>query len=88
MPRNLQRRVELMFPVRHPELRLRLRREVVEPALSDNCRARDLDASGAYRRRTPAPGELERDAQHSVVAAVQRRAVHTAPPSGRRSRRT
>ena len=88
MPRNLQRRVELMFPVRHPELRLRLRRELVEPALSDNCRARDLDASGAYRRRTPAPGELERDAQHAVVAAVQRRAVHTAPPSGRRSRRT
>src|SRR2546426_711030 len=88
MPRNFQRRVELMFPVRHPELRLRLRREVVEPALSDNCRARDLDASGTYRRRSPAPGELERDAQHAAVAAVQRRAVHSAPPGGRRGRRS
>lgn len=76
MPRNLHRRVELMFPVKHPELRQRLRREVVEPALSDNYRARELDASGIYRRRTPAPGEPERDAQHTVLAAIQRRSFH------------
>jgi len=65
MPRNLHRRVELMFPVQHPDLRQRLCREVLDPALSDNCRARELDASGIYRRRTPAPGEAERDAQHT-----------------------
>src|SRR5207245_6245620 len=42
MPRNLHRRVELMFPVRHLELRQRLRREVIEPSQSENYLALDL----------------------------------------------
>ena len=76
MPRNLHRRVEVMFPVRDAKLRQRLRREVLEPPLLDNCRARDLDSSGTWTRRTPAPGEPERDAQQIVLAAVQRSSLH------------
>jgi len=76
MPRNLHRRVEIMFPVHDAKLRQRLRREILDPALLDNCRARDLDSSGAWTRRTPAPGEPERDAQQMVLAAVQRSSLH------------
>jgi polyphosphate kinase len=79
MPRNLYRRVELLFPVRHEALRQRLRHEVIEPVLHDNCRARDLDAAGSYHRRKPAPAETERDAQHEVLTAVQRHSLRAAP---------
>jgi polyphosphate kinase-like protein len=72
MPRNLYRRGELLFPVPDPALRERLRREVVETAMNANCRARDLDANGVYRRRTPRQGEPERDAQLGVSLAAAR----------------
>jgi len=72
MPRNLYRRVELLFPVTREALRERIRSEVVEPVRKDNCRARDLDAAGVYHRRHPAPGEPPADAQLSVLTLVQR----------------
>jgi polyphosphate kinase len=72
MPRNLYRRVELMFPVEDKELRARIHREVIDPSLADNTRARDLRADGTYVRRRPAPGEPVRDAQLMVLEPLLR----------------
>ena len=80
MPRNLYRRVELLFPVASPPLRERIRAEVVEPVLKDNCRARDLDASGVYHRRAPPPGETASDAQLSVLTLVMRHGLRALQP--------
>jgi polyphosphate kinase len=79
MPRNFQRRVEVMFPVEDEKLRERIRAEVLEPVLSDNCRARDLDSDGQYHRRFPVPGEAERDAQLAVLEGSRRRGLHAVP---------
>ena len=57
--RNLTRRVELVTPIRTPELRQRLI-DILGDALSDNCLAWDLDADGQYRLRVPAEGEPAR----------------------------
>ncbi|HVP61469.1 MAG TPA: polyphosphate kinase 1 [Myxococcaceae bacterium] len=72
MPRNLYRRVELMFPVEDRALRARIHREVIEPSLIDNTRARDLRPDGTYVRRLPAPGEPVRDAQLIVLEPLLR----------------
>ncbi len=72
MPRNFYRRVEILFPIQNESLREKLRREVIEPVLADNCRARDLDSQGVYRRRRPAEGEAERDSQAVVVDRLRR----------------
>ena len=72
MPRNLYRRVELMFPVEDRALRARIHREVIEPSLADNTRARDLLPDGTYLRRRPAPGEPVRDAQLAVLEPLLR----------------
>src|SRR5215470_9332053 len=72
MPRNLYRRVELMFPVQDRALRARIHREVIEPSLVDNSRARDLQADGTYVRRHPVPGEPVRDAQLMVLEPLLR----------------
>ena len=72
MPRNLYRRVELMFPVEDRALRARIHREVIEPSLSDNTRARDLLPDGTYLRRRPAAGEPVRDAQLAVLEPLLR----------------
>ena len=72
MPRNLYRRVELMFPVEDRALRARIHREVIEPSLADNTRARDLLPDGTYVRRRPQPGEPVRDAQLAVLEPLLR----------------
>jgi len=67
MPRNLLRRVEVMFPVDAPALREQLRQESVEPALADNSRAYDMRADGTYVRRTPPAAQAPRVAQVMVL---------------------
>jgi polyphosphate kinase len=67
MPRNLDRRVEVLFPVLSREVRERIRRESIEPLEKDNCRVYEMDAAGGYTRRRPERGAAEIDAQ--IVAA-------------------
>ncbi len=56
MGRNLERRVELMFPVDQEDLRERLI-ETLDIYFRDNTNARILDRNGAYHRRQPETGE-------------------------------
>ena len=50
MPRNFQRRVEVMFPVEDEGLRERVTDEILAIALADNVKARSLRADGSYVR--------------------------------------
>ena len=57
MDRNLSRRVEVVFPVEQPDLKMRLIDEILKTALADNVKARELLPDGSYRRVKPGPGE-------------------------------
>lgn len=57
MDRNLSRRVEVIWPVEQPDLKVRLIEEILATSLADNLKARELQADGSYRRVTPKPGE-------------------------------
>ncbi|KAB2923042.1 MAG: polyphosphate kinase 1 [Bacteroidetes bacterium] len=72
MGRNLDRRVELMFPVLHPRLAAQVYDEALRPALEDTVGARTLDAQGRYERRVPPSGTEPLDSQQSVAASRQR----------------
>lgn len=50
MPRNLAERCEVVFPVTAPELKKRLREEILNVYLKDNAKARILQPSGEYVR--------------------------------------
>ncbi len=53
MQRNLDRRVETVFPILDPELRKKVLEDVLELQLSDNAKARELQADGRYRYVAP-----------------------------------
>jgi polyphosphate kinase len=57
MPRNLFRRVEVVFPVRDETLRKRVTDEILPIYLADCVKARVLDADGVYRRAKCAAGK-------------------------------
>jgi polyphosphate kinase len=63
MPRNLDRRVEILFPVESPRLVRQLRDDVLGLYLRDNVKARELRADGSYARRRPKEGEPAVNAQ-------------------------
>jgi polyphosphate kinase len=50
MPRNLDKRVELMFPIENPDLR-RLVRRTLELFFLDNRKAHTLGSDGAWTRK-------------------------------------
>ncbi|MDX6767189.1 MAG: polyphosphate kinase 1 [Candidatus Methylacidiphilales bacterium] len=50
MPRNLIRRIEVVFPVLDPLLRQRILDEIVDLMKSDNTKARVMQPDGTYRR--------------------------------------
>jgi polyphosphate kinase len=50
MPRNLNRRVEVVFPVRAPKLIRHLRDEVLATYLSDVVKGRRMQSNGSYVR--------------------------------------
>jgi polyphosphate kinase len=63
MPRNINRRVEVLFPVQRPALIRYLRDEVLETYLADNLRARRMLSDGSYERRKPRGKESPIDSQ-------------------------
>ncbi len=50
MPRNLVERCEVVFPVTQPDLKKRLREEILAAYLADNTKARLLQPDGVYVR--------------------------------------
>jgi polyphosphate kinase len=57
MTRNLDRRVEVLFPMEDEHLIRHLRDEVLATYLADNVKARWLRPDGSYERHQPAPSE-------------------------------
>ncbi|HEY4365510.1 MAG TPA: polyphosphate kinase 1 [Bryobacteraceae bacterium] len=57
MPRNLNRRVEVVFPVESPKLVRRIRDEILEVYLNDTVNAHIMQTDGTYTR--PPRGETQ-----------------------------
>ena len=57
MPRNLERRVEILFPIENPKLTEDLK-HILNIQLSDNTKARLLTDDGKYIRITPGRNEV------------------------------
>jgi len=68
MPRNFQRRVEVMFPVEDPAIRARLLDEVLGFYMRDNVKARRLLVDGQYVRSTDNGAPFRSQAMHMEAA--------------------
>lgn len=57
MPRNLDRRVEVITPIENPSLKKYLKDEFLQAYLHDNVKARELTSDGNYQRVVPSVNE-------------------------------
>jgi len=67
MPRNFDRRIEIVVPLRDRALAHRVRYEILDTYLSDTLSARQLLATGRYRRLAPASGDPAIAAQSRLL---------------------
>jgi polyphosphate kinase len=82
MGRNLDRRVELLFPIEDLALQEAARQEVLDSALRDTIRARVLQSDGTYARVVPANGQEPHESQQHALSV---RAEQERPPAAPRT---
>jgi len=63
MPRNLNRRVEVLYPILDPGIKQEIISEILPIHMRDNVKARDLSSDGLYHPRIPVKGEEPINAQ-------------------------
>jgi polyphosphate kinase len=71
MPRNLDRRVEVLFPVDDPALRDHIYQDVLLLQLADNTQARVLRPDGTWERLQPEPRKRKVDSQAVLLNGVK-----------------
>jgi polyphosphate kinase len=67
MPRNLHRRVEVVFPILDPELRRQFIEVIVPSYLADNTKTRLLQPDGLYARKVRTEGEPRHRVQQEFL---------------------
>jgi polyphosphate kinase len=63
MPRNIDRRVEVLFPVQGTDMIRHLRDDILGTCLRDNVKARRMSADGTYQRIKAGPKETPLNSQ-------------------------
>jgi polyphosphate kinase len=71
MPRNLDRRIELLFPVESPDGRQKVL-QALDAIFQDNVKGRKLQSDGSYKRKRPAKGEDAYRAQLELYRETKR----------------
>jgi len=82
MPRNLERRVELMFPIEQDNLKRRVK-HMLEIFCSDNVKAHEMNSDGSWKRRVPGPRDELVRAQELFQQEAQAGAEAEKPPHQR-----
>lgn len=81
MPRNLDRRVEALFPVAQDSARRQIVAECLEPLRLDNCRIYEMNADGSYTRRQPGDHHLlDAQAHTAWCVGMHRSHTYSSPP--------
>jgi polyphosphate kinase len=83
MPRNFVRRIEVMFPIEHAQLKARIVDRILPTILGDNVKARLQNPDGSYRRATPGEGQATIRSQ-TVLHNLARGSAHVVDHAGHR----
>src|SRR5262249_31955195 len=75
MPRNLNRRVEVVFPVKDPKLIRHFRDEILATYLADVVKARHMQSNGRYSRNSNRANQEE--AANSQQSFIELAVTHS-----------
>lgn len=67
MPRNLDRRVEIVFPLEDPTLKISLRDQILKTHLQDNLKAKYKNPDGTYQKIIPSEKDNPLNSQEWLI---------------------
>lgn len=79
MPRNMDRRVEILFPVTDIETQERIVTEIFEGSWKDNVKARRLKSNGEYVLQKPGSNEKAHRSQSLFIQLVREAGIKSIP---------
>lgn len=79
MPRNMDRRIEILIPIEDKDVKARLTGEILRTHLADNMKARVLGVDGKYTRRKPQPGEAQVRSQERFIEIAREGGLPSMP---------
>ena len=79
MPRNLSRRVEILYPIESTVIKTRIIKEILGTYLKDNVKSRRMVSTGAYSRVRPSPDKRIIRSQSQLIAIARKGGVKSAP---------
>lgn len=79
MPRNLFRRVELMFPIEDADAKRRILDEILPTSFADTSRAWRMQPTGKYARVTPEGGATPMRAQERFIELARKAGLKSIP---------
>ncbi len=71
MPRNINQRVEVLFPISNPRMIRHIRDDILQAYLSDNIKARLMNTDGTYKRLKPADGQPDFNVQEWLIGQAR-----------------
>ena len=79
MPRNMDRRIEIFFPILDNQIKRRLIDQVLGISWSDNVKARELRADGTYRLRAAHGSEKHVRSQQKFIDIAREGGIQSIP---------
>ena len=79
MPRNMDRRIEIAFPVEHKDIKARIINEVLLTSWADTLKAWELNPDGNYQRRRPPSGQDPMRSQMKFIALARKGGIQSIP---------
>ncbi|MEE2903484.1 MAG: polyphosphate kinase 1 [Myxococcota bacterium] len=70
MPRNLNRRIEIAWPILDESIKQKILDDILRAELKDNSSGWILTKNGSYEQIVPRAGELPRRLQHDLIQAT------------------
>ena len=79
MTRNMDRRIEILFPIEDLEVKERLINEILKTSWEDNVKARVLNPDGSYAKRKVADKEMTMRSQSRFIELVREAGIKSLP---------
>ena len=79
MPRNMDRRIEQLFPIRDQAVKARVLDEILHFALLDNCKSSVMGSDGLYVRKKRRPGEGKIRSQTKFIELARKGGIKSIP---------
>ncbi len=79
MPRNFNKRAEILYPINDSDLKSRIMNEILLTYLNDDVKARLMQPDGSYVRRRPKDGERPIRSQSDLIAIARQGGLKSPP---------